>query len=148
MRDVLTVAGSIAEKSGWTLSNLSLQKLVYLAQLLHLGETGTPFFPEDFEAWDYGPVVPNLYHDLKMFGAGAVAPYSSLRPARDLASKEAQIVNSMANLGSTAKPGQLVSMTHWKDGAWAKVYSKHIRGLTIPKSLIRAEYDARARATI
>lgn len=148
MRDVLTVAGSIADRSNWTLSNLSLQKLAYLAQLLHLGETGAPFFPEDFEAWDYGPVVPSLYHDLKMFGAGPVAPYCSLRPSHNLTPKEEQIVTDMVNLGAKAKPGQLVSLTHWRDGAWAKVYAKHIRGLIIPKSLIKAEYDARVKATV
>lgn len=140
MHDIFSVAGSIAERSGWTLSNLSLQKLTYLAQMMHIGETEKPLFAEDFEAWDYGPVVPKLYHNLKMFGAGPVERYSSLTPMRKPTADEKRIVDDVTDFGLQKKPGELVSITHWKNGAWAKVYAKNIKGLTIPKSLIRAEY--------
>jgi len=40
----MTVSASAAakrmcERSGWTLSNLELQKLLYIAHMFHLGET-------------------------------------------------------------------------------------------------------------
>lgn len=145
MRNVYSVAGTIADRADWQLSNLSLQKLVYLAQMMHLGETGRPMFPEDFQAWDYGPVVPALYHDLKMFGATPVARYSRLRVIDDPLPVEDSIIDQMVEIGKTAKPSQLVQFTHWKDGAWAKTYQAHVKNLTIPKSLIKEEYDARVR---
>ena len=113
--------------------------------MLHLGETGLPMFPEDFEAWDYGPVVPSLYHDLKMFGGGPVAPYSSLRPVRNLDDKVGDAVNQVVALGRTRTPGNLVSMTHWPKGAWSQVYKRHVKGLTIPKLLIRSEFNQRVK---
>jgi uncharacterized phage-associated protein len=145
MRSVFDIAGAIAERSDWTLSNLSLQKLAYLAQMLHLGEVGTPAFQEDFEAWDYGPVIPKLYHELKMFGSGPVASYSALSRGVVLAENEENVVGQIVEIGKLKTPGNLVSITHWSDGAWANVYRKHIRGLTIPKDLIRAEFDLRVK---
>jgi uncharacterized phage-associated protein len=145
MKSVFNVAGTIAERSGWTFSNLSLQKLTYLAQMLHLGESGAPLFQEDFEAWDYGPVVPVLYHELKMFGSGPVAPYSALVPMKSLPAAEENVVKQIVEIGKERTPGNLVAITHWEKGAWASVYAKHIRGLKIPKDLIKAEFDLRMR---
>ena len=54
------------------LSNLKLQKLVYYAQGLHLVIYGAPLFNEAIEAWQYGPVVPDLYHQYKKFGASGI----------------------------------------------------------------------------
>lgn len=54
------------------LSNLKLQKLVYYAQGLFLAETGSPLFSEKVEAWTYGPVIPDLYHNYKNHGADAI----------------------------------------------------------------------------
>lgn len=145
MHDIYSVAGSIAEHSNWTLSNLSLQKLTYLAQMMHIGETDQPMFAEDFEAWDYGPVVPKLYHNLKMFGADPVERYSSLTCMKSPTADQKRIIADVTDFGVQKKPGELVSITHWKNGAWAKVYAKNIKGLTIPKQLIRAEYLERLR---
>lgn len=146
MRSVFNVAGTIAERSDWKLSNLSLQKLSYLAQMLHLGQKGTPLFQEDFEAWDYGPIVPRLYHQLKMFGSGPVAAYSSLRPIEtSIGADESEIYDEIVELGKLKKPGQLVAITHWDGGAWADSYSKHIRNILIPKDKIREEYFERTK---
>ena len=40
---------------------MKLQKLAFYAQVQHLVTTGAPLFPEDFQAWRGGPVVPELY---------------------------------------------------------------------------------------
>lgn len=54
------------------LTNLKLQKLVYLAQGFNLGLHGKPLFNEEIEAWDYGPVVPSLYNEFKKYGANLI----------------------------------------------------------------------------
>jgi uncharacterized phage-associated protein len=45
---------------------------VYYAQGFHLAVYDEPLFPEVIRAWRHGPVVPELYHALKQFGAGPV----------------------------------------------------------------------------
>ena len=63
------------EEAGDVISNLKLQKLVYYAQGFTLAVTGKPLFNEPIEAWQHGPVVPDLYHKYKDHGAyGIPAP--------------------------------------------------------------------------
>jgi uncharacterized phage-associated protein len=50
------------------LTNLKLQKLLYYTQVLSLKRTGELLFNDKMEAWDYGPVVPEIYHQYKSFG--------------------------------------------------------------------------------
>ncbi|MGB0562896.1 MAG: Panacea domain-containing protein [Spirulinaceae cyanobacterium] len=47
-------------------SPMKLQKLCYYAQGYALAES-KELFPEDFQAWQHGPVVPELYHRYKHF---------------------------------------------------------------------------------
>lgn len=54
------------------LSNMKLQKLIYYAQGLHLIFYGSALFPEQIKAWEHGPVVPQLYHKYKKFGASGI----------------------------------------------------------------------------
>ncbi|NET71719.1 MAG: SocA family protein [Sphaerospermopsis sp. SIO1G2] len=58
----------LANETGSFLSNLKLQKLVYYAQAWYLALYNQPLFPEDFEAWVHGPVIPDLYQEYKKFG--------------------------------------------------------------------------------
>jgi uncharacterized phage-associated protein len=58
----------LANETGSFISNLKLQKLVYYAQAWHLALNGEPLFPEDFEAWVHGPVIPQLYQKYQKFG--------------------------------------------------------------------------------
>ena len=59
-RSVVDVATYILERTD-TITTMKLQKLAFYAQVQHLVTTGTPLFPEDFQAWRGGPVAPELY---------------------------------------------------------------------------------------
>ena len=50
------------------LPNLSMQKLVYFAYGWIMGYTQRKLFYDRIEAWQYGPVIPSLYHQLKRYG--------------------------------------------------------------------------------
>ena len=50
------------------ISPLKLQKLIYFAHGWHLALRDQPLIDEYIEAWDYGPVVPSVYHEFKEFG--------------------------------------------------------------------------------
>lgn len=143
MKSAKSIAGYIAEQSDWIFSNLKLQKLVYLCQLFHMGYLkGEYLFQDDFEAWDYGPVVPGLYHELKMFGAKPVAHYSGLPIAEfsDTDTEAQKIVDDLIDVGRNSSPGQLVGYTHRTDGAWARNYTG-VHGIIIPKAHILTEYE-------
>lgn len=54
------------ELFGESPSPMKLQKLCYYAQGYSLAE-GEELFPENFQAWQHGPVVTELYHKYKHF---------------------------------------------------------------------------------
>jgi uncharacterized phage-associated protein len=62
----------VDEESGDSISNLKLQKLLYYAQGFHLAVYGRPLFPERIKAWAHGPVVPEVYYQLKKYASGPV----------------------------------------------------------------------------
>ena len=71
MYDVKSVAKyviSYCREQEYVMSNLKLQKVLYFVQAAFLSTRHYPCFEEDFEAWDFGPVVPEIYHEYKIFG--------------------------------------------------------------------------------
>ena len=51
------------------ITNLKLQKILYFAQAYYLAKLGKPLFAEKLEAWEYGPVVPEVYRKFKRKGS-------------------------------------------------------------------------------
>ncbi len=143
---VFDAAQYLCKKSNWNLSNLQLQKILYICHMFHLGKEGTPLIREEFEAWDYGPVQPNLYHELKVYGS---APVKSLfHSATDLpeGSSAKTILDSVFQQIPNHSPAWLVAVTHWDKGAWSKYYKPGIKGIRIPNSEIALEFQARVTA--
>src|ERR1700733_9870675 len=62
----------LAQERGRSLTNMGLQKLVYIAHGYYLGSNNRPLFDDEVEAWQYGPVIPTLYNTLKCYGAEVV----------------------------------------------------------------------------
>lgn len=65
-------AQSETEEDHELISNLKLQKLVYYAQGIHLALYNKPLFSQRIEAWQYGPIVPDLYHYYKDNGSDGI----------------------------------------------------------------------------
>ena len=65
--DVANFFINLANETGSYISNLKLQKLVYYAQAWYLALYNDSLFPEDFQAWIHGPVIPVLYAKYKVF---------------------------------------------------------------------------------
>lgn len=59
-------------KQGCPISNLKLQKLLYLAQAYALISKNRKLFEEPIEAWAFGPVVPSVYKLYKQYGCGSL----------------------------------------------------------------------------
>lgn len=143
-----SVAEYIWRKSDQSLSNLALQKILYLAHMFNLGRTkGMPLFKGHFEAWDYGPVEPTLYHKLKRFGGGQVDNVFHEARVFNIDDPRRKVMDDVCRKFLDFDPGDLVEITHWDEGAWAAHYIPGVRHIRIPDADIRAEYDRRQRRT-
>lgn len=54
------------------ITNLKLQKLLYYAQGTFLALHGQKLFEQPIMKWQYGPVVPDVYHQYKYFGNNVI----------------------------------------------------------------------------
>jgi uncharacterized phage-associated protein len=61
-----------ADQNDADVSNLKVQKLLYYAQGQHLADRGRALFADPIEAWAHGPVVANVYHELKQYGRNPI----------------------------------------------------------------------------
>ena len=140
----LSAAKALCEISGWTLTNLSIHKILYLAHMVYMGNNEGELLIEDsFEAWDYGPVLPLVYHKAKVFGHRRVRNIFHTAPSIDEDSdKYAFLKSAYESLGSLGG-SKLISITHWPQGAWAKCYVSGYRNLPIPNEAIQEEYRLR-----
>lgn len=135
----LSIARRICELGNWQLTNLKLQKILYLTHMVYIGETKQPLIKESFEAWDFGPVEPSLYHSVKFFGNKNIEfiPNSIKEPLENCEITIRKVFDCLKD--KTA--GQLVQLTHRKNGAWHETYSVDKRGLKIQNEDIISEYE-------
>jgi len=64
----------LAHRDSKTLTQLSIQKLLYYAQGWSLAIRGKPLFTEPLQAWKRGPVVPSLWDGLTEHGDKPIGP--------------------------------------------------------------------------
>lgn len=121
----LQAAKNICELGHWKVSNLSLQKILYFCHMVYMGRNEGKFLlDESFEAWMYGPVLPSLYHTLKIFGSKHIT--NSFSGVEDILEDDTR--SFLAEVGGALlkrDPWDLVTLTHTKEGAWAKNYEPY-----------------------
>lgn len=102
---------------------------------------GEPLVDEYFQAWDYGPVLPKLYHEAKFLG---IKPVDDIFYGTSLANSghEFDMLKRAAGELTNLKPGRLVQYTHRPGGAWAKNYRAGLRNVPIPNEDILTEYKS------
>ena len=135
-----------------------MQKLVYFAHGWHLGLGNGPLINELVEAWDYGPVVPSLYRELKPYGAGQIVdPIREITPKPrggfTLVSREIKDESEIAFLARILEVYgklsalQLSEMTHRSDTPWSQVRAAFpgVRGVVIPDETMTAYFKQLAQ---
>ena len=116
--DIFTVKADQGFDDGMT--NLRLQKLLYLAQGYSLARNEKPLFSEDIEAWKYGPVVPAVYSKYNKFNRGVIHDDPPENGA--LTDEEAELVLDVLSVFGKFSTGYLVDLSHKPDAPWAQVY--------------------------
>ena len=146
----LQAAKYLCREGGWQLSNLEIQKILYLCSMLYMGHMKRPLLTGHFEAWDYGPVHPPLYHNLKRYGADSVPEFafdgiSNLK--EEAYEEEASLINQMANAFPHPSGPKLVALTHREESAWARKYVPGEKGIVISNDDMLEEYNRRYNKT-
>lgn len=132
-----------AEQNEAGMSNLKLQKVLYYAQGHYLGETGLPLFNDDIEAWVHGPVVRDVYHDLKRFGNADIDVDATVGDDfgwddfRDVEQHLMRVWNTYGKYEAWALRNRIHSESPWKS-----TFEHGVRNLVIPTDSMRDFFAA------
>lgn len=132
----------LAKKEGKSLTNLQLQKLCYIAEGVHLAVYNSSLFLESVKAWKYGPVIEELYEELKCNGN---KPCDKIEGYDDINETKADIsafsaINATYEKYKNKSANELVNLTHQPGTPWHNTYYNPETDWTISKVLIRTYY--------
>lgn len=122
---------------------MQLLKLVYIAHGWMLGFFGKPLINEDVEAWKYGPVIPELYQEVKNYGREKVRNEIRSWPTlsrQSLNEEEKSVIHFVYKKYGNLDGIRLSMITHQKDTPWSDIFSHEGWGDVIPNDLIRNHY--------
>ena len=159
MNRSVAIANEFLRKAGAAgLTQMQLQKLVYFSHGWNLALSNEPLTSDQPEAWDYGPVYPDLYDHTKYFGRSEITrqitpdddeaarfflggkrtspPYRA-----ELSGREQQIINHVWSRYGQLTGARLSALTHQPDTPWAAVYGDGVgKSRKIPNDIIDRHY--------
>ena len=108
---------------------------------------------EDVEAWQYGPVFPQLYYALRRFGGDAIPHLTycntelnemvvkeRLSFIKNILGSNTEVIDMVLNTYGKLSGNDLIRRTHRKGTPWKKYYRKGSYGITIPDYEIKQHY--------
>ena len=138
---IFDAAKYILKESHWTITQIELQELLYLSQMVHLGLHGSPLVSARFEARKYGPMNKALYDETIKYGAEVLI--SSNIPGNPRAIVETthkEVLDFVVNKLSDRVASELYTLTHSKNGAWHKTFDPLYSNAHIPDRLMKEEF--------
>jgi uncharacterized phage-associated protein len=100
---------------GDIISNLKLQKLLYYCQGVNLAVYKQPLFKEDLFAWQYGPVVSEVYHKYKTYGSSSIN--ENIDDLIDIDTQSEDLIKEVYEVYGQYSALKLMNMTH-KESPW------------------------------
>lgn len=119
-------------KKGYLITNLKLQKILYFIQAAFLVYKDYSCFVEEIEAWDFGPVVPEVYHEYKCFGNSNIFLEDENIPY--INKEDRKLMDDMIDECSDYTAAELVSLTH-KQAPWKRAYKKYYNNIISKESI-------------
>lgn len=156
-----------AEAEGKPLTPMKLQKLIYFAHGWALALTDVPLIKERPQAWEYGPVIPSVYHEFKSFGRNTIkgraatfdwSAFTDANSILDLPIVEPEIeddpeaealLTRIWEVYGGLTGFQLSNMTHVNGGAWHRAYhevARGRRGVDIADDLVKSEFREKIKS--
>jgi len=141
-----------AEKAEQELTQMQLQKLVYIAHGWNLAINDRALTEDRPIAWDYGPVYYDLWKALRKYGrfpvtekvkigdfdAGATEQRANEISIGFLEKTETAVVNKVFEVYGKFRAFQLSAMTHAEGTPWDEIFIKNEGKKTIiPNKLIK-----------
>jgi uncharacterized phage-associated protein len=122
-----------------SLSIMSLLKLTYLAHGWHLGHRSTPLFSNKIEAWQYGPVIPDVYNAFRRQGVNVVSQVSG--SVSEISDVDVSLLQEVYRVYGRLSAFKLSDLTHEPGGPWDIATQTGGHFAPIPNDLIRQHFE-------
>lgn len=155
MQKAMDVANEIIKLSietGETITNIKLQKLLYYCFAWYIVATKNKdkLFADPIEAWQYGPVVPNVYHEFKHFGADNISfteeEIKEKQAQINFSELEKEVISQTFFAYAHRSATALVSLTH-SETPWIRAFETKTN-LISPKDIFDFFNEKKRLATI
>lgn len=148
--DVARFIINYGNEKGYSISNLKLQKILYFIQadFIAYSDKHEPCFNEEIEAWNFGPVIPEVYHEFKEFGSGripSIKKYIDLSKGiwdskikefsnNIISEEDAKRIKGLVDQSSKYSATQLVEISH-KQKPWKNAYQPYMNNIITKRSI-------------
>jgi len=124
----ITIARYFIEKSEGTKTPMQLNKLTYIAHGWSLAIFDRPLIIEDIEAWEYGPIIPLLYHAFLKYGGNPV-PYKKIVETNSIKDDVKALLDKILDVYGVYEGVYLSALTHQKGTPWSKTlrYKENVK---------------------
>lgn len=146
---------SLAKQEGKSITHMKLQKLVYIAHGFSLALLNRSLISDEIQAWQYGPVIPALYQELKIFGKSEINEpvangkadenYNLIMETPFINPNDEEshlLIEAVWNRYKEYSGANLSDLTHRQNTPWHTVYFSVGRNMKIPNNTIQAHYKA------
>lgn len=144
---VLSLQGELK----YGISNLRLNKLLYLAHGWSLTHSDVGLIRNHFEAWKHGPVVRTVYDNCKKYGDNRISVYfshinyatGSLEKIEfnDIFDADRELISRVVRYYDSWTTFELVELTHEPGGPWdVTIQQEGMLGPRIPLELIKTHF--------
>lgn len=120
-RDAKTVAQYVVNyyiEAEAPITNLKLQKILYLVWVAHYKKTGEYLFDDEFVASPLGPIIPSVYYEYCAYGADMIFRHVSV----EIPWAEAYELDGYLVDYEWMSENDLIELATPKGGAWDTVY--------------------------
>lgn len=130
------------------LTQMKLQKMVYFAQGIHLALHKEPLVKDIFQAWKYGPVIPEIYHTYKYYGSSPIMDtewvllsHIEEKTLESINQKAKETINYTWDLLKDTNATKLSNWTHEMGSPWQKNYVEGMSDVDIPNEAIQIYFE-------
>ena len=131
-----------SDKYGDGMTNMRVNKLLYFAQGHYFARTGMPLFEDDFVAWQFGPVIREIYQRYNDFGKNPINDIDDDYSATSFTQDELDLLIDVSREYGKYSTSELVNITHDENSPWAKQYNSTNKSKKISKNQIREYFSS------
>ena len=144
--DCINAGRVICGLAGWTIPPIKIQRILYVASMMYVGRHREPFIRQEFYAWKYGPIQPELYDFCKDFGGSRVTDVFPNETTKQDYPVHFAILKEICEWARYKSDRHLLSYVTGNNSAWGRIY-KTGRNHIITWHDMRDEHDRRKQAT-